>query len=98
MVYSKLSHALAAVNRVLLHGVRRYGNANLHDARRVREHLEHAKAHIDHALAGKVNDSESGHLHLEHAATRLLLAVEAIHHEAAKQAPPRKVKVQLQGS
>lgn len=62
--------ATLAIGRVLDHGARRYGENNWHRIS-VKEHLNHAAAHLFAFLSGDEADD-----HLAHFATRALMALE----------------------
>ncbi|MES2208574.1 MAG: dATP/dGTP diphosphohydrolase domain-containing protein [Chloroflexota bacterium] len=63
-------HAALAVSRVLSEGAAKYGPNNWHKIP-VADHLNHAIAHVFADLAGDTSDA-----HLDHAATRLLFALD----------------------
>lgn len=63
-------HALLAVAEVLKHGADKYGPNNWH-AIPVADHLNHALVHLYALAAGDDSDD-----HLEHAACRLLMALD----------------------
>lgn len=63
--------AWLAVGGVLKHGAGKYGENNWHKIS-VREHINHALVHYAAYLAGDTSDD-----HLEHAACRAMMALEA---------------------
>lgn len=65
-------HALLAVAKVLKGGAERYGANNWH-AITAAENVNHALAHLFAYTAGDASDS-----HLEHAATRILFALDQV--------------------
>jgi hypothetical protein len=65
-------HAILAVAWVLDNGARKYGPNNWHGIP-VADHLNHALTHVFAWLAGDTQDS-----HLEHAACRVLMALDQI--------------------
>lgn len=64
------AEALLAVAKVLKHGADKYGDGNWRSIR-IPSHLNHAMTHILSYLAGDGQDE-----HLEHAACRLLFALD----------------------
>lgn len=62
--------ALLSIAKVLKHGADKYGDDNWRKIRR-KDHINHALTHLFALLAGDAQDD-----HLEHAACRVLMALE----------------------
>lgn len=92
-----ISNATAAVRRVLQHGNKEKGTVRIGDVNRMNEHIDHAIAHLEAARRGEAFDLVSGELNLAHAATRCMIALEALYQEGLKEEArkPKIVKLNL---
>lgn len=92
-----ISNATAAVRRVLEHGSKQKGTVRIGDVNRMNEHIDHAIEHLEAVRRGEAIDLASGELNLAHAATRCLIAVEALYGEIEKEQrkKPKTVKFNL---
>jgi hypothetical protein len=80
-----ITRAKDAVRRVLQHGAIEKGTARIGHVSRIPEHIQHAIAHLEAAARGEAIDLASGELNLAHAATRCMIAIEALYQEAEKE-------------
>jgi len=80
-----ISNATAAVRRVLQYGAKEKGTMRIGDVNRINEHIDHAIEHLQAVRRGEAIDLASGELNLAHAATRCLIATEALYNEIKKE-------------
>lgn len=82
MVYQS---AIVAIARVREFGVEKHGSEDGWKTTSVMEHLDAARRHIDETIeavrngdAGRMNDEESGQLHIAHAMCDLMFEIERL--------------------